>query len=689
MRLAVIARIVSATPLSLRIPALPAIPIAWKTIPDGYLSYLLPLGLSAIALAQLIFSLGDQRGLPGLGVFAILLGICAIALWTAVVGRSAIPGIRPEGTVATSPAPETIKPGSNRLKVAGLVLGAGMSGFLLFRVASGHDNTWDIALWLATIAAFATVFIPGRHWKPGAWNPFGLPRYVWGIARRNWRGMLPLVVILVVYCTLTIPNLTAWRYAALGDEYLFYEHAKSVIENGTTKPFSQNGVYDNNPEFNTLYQAAWMHIFGDDHFGWKITGVASMVLSISGMYALGGLLAGRTAAVAAAGFFAASHYLMGLLNGGYNHLDALPVTVFALTMFVLGVRRKNPLLLFLAGAAAGLGFYFHYAARIVGPVMLLAAAVSVRPREYVQLWPVLFGGLVTAWPTFLIAQEAILTKMFAQTVAGYSEAVAGPVGERVLSNVKLNLPAFHFNGASHTYVSGPLLDPLTGALAATGVGIAIGTLRGLAARICLIWLGLAFVATGLTSPYPTTAITRLFPLVPPLALLAGMTITVGHALATRLLPRLPGDSFRFAAPIVLVAALASVFWLNQDRALFSTYEKFHYTREALATGAFRSPHCNSQLDRTVFVGTHPESTLSKAINSYDPGGPEVNVIPFEEFDVGDSLPNPACVIIHNTGANEAFRVMAELQRRYPAGTFYTYTTPSRKSSVEYFHIPQT
>ena len=219
---------------------------------------------------------------------------------------------------------------------------------------------------------------------------------------------------------------------------------------GTTNPFGQNGVYDNNPEFNTLYKAGWMALFGDGHFGWKMTGVASMILAIWGMYVLGGLLGGRSTAIAAAGFSAASHYLFGLLNGGYNHLDALPVTIWTMVAFVLGLKKRDPWFLFLAGIGVGIGFYFHYSARIVGPVMLLVAMVSVSPREYLRLWPVIAGFLLAAWPTLLIARAEILTKMLAQTAAGYSEVVVGSVSERLISNVKLNLSAFHFNhGFAH------------------------------------------------------------------------------------------------------------------------------------------------------------------------------------------------------------------------------------------------
>ena len=662
--------------------------IARDWVPRAYWPYLPACGLLAIVLAQLIFNLADVRGLPASGAFALLVGIGTIAVWALLVGEPALPkeqgNIRAWSESSRQPR-EQSRPG---WRLAWLVGGIVLLLFLLVRVLGGQGAAWDIPLWFGTMGAFAAMFLPNRWLPDFRAGMSAVSARLVDAGKRHWRKVIPLLAIIVVYCALTVPNLTAWRYAALGDEYLFYEHARSTLEMGSAEPFSQNGVYNNNPEFNTIYKSVWMRVFGDDHLGWKATGVVSMIMALSGMYVLGWLLGGRAVAVASVAFLASSHYLMGLLHGGYNHLDALPVTLWGLALFVLGMRRKNALFLFLAGVAVGLGFYFHYSARIMGPVMLGAAMLSVHPRDYRRLWPMVPGFLLAAWPTLWLAQEEILTKMFAQTVGGYSDVVAGPAGERLTSNLKLNLPSFFFNEASHTYVSGPLLDPITGALAAAGIGLAVGSAGRLAANLCLVWLAVGFVATGLISPYPTTAITRLFPLVPPLALLAGMAAANLPALAQGWRPRVPARAAKIAAPSLLVVLLAAVFWFNTDRAISGTHKVFHYTPESLAIGASRSEHCGSQPEQTLFVGDAPDSTLAKAISSYDPDAPGHNVLSYDQFDLAGLRPNTVCVVFHNPDTREARRAMVQLQDRYPAGTFYTFTTPSRKNSVEFFRLPQ-
>lgn len=658
---------------------------AW--IPAGYRPYLLLFGLAAAALALLTFNLAAGPGLPWPGVWTALVAIAVIAAWRSAADVSLAPVAEtrpawPRFRIGRADAPEGHIP-----RTLFLATGAILILVLLIRVAAGLGAIWDIALWLASVAAFATVFV--RIPNPDAVRSWlaGLAARLIAAARRRAWSMLPLLVIIVVYCAVSVPNLTAWRYAAIGDEYLFYEHAVRALESGAANPFSQDGVYHHHPAFNTIYKAILMGVFGDDHFGWKMTGIVSMVLSIGGMYVLGGLLGGRMAAIGAAGLFAASHYLLGLVHAGDNRPDAFPVMIWGLAAFAAGIQRRSPLLLYLAGASVGLGFYFHYSARIIGPVMLVTALFAVSHRDYLKLWPVWFGFALTAWPTLLLAREEIITRMLGQSVGGYSDVVTGSVSARMLSNLELNLPAFFYNETSHTYVGGALLDPVTGALALVGIALAVGALTRLGSQLCLVWILVAFAATGLIAPYPSTAVTRLFPLVAPLALLGGIAIAQLHELASVWKPRLPERAVRFAAPVALAALLVAALALNVQRSVWATHDSFHYTVEALAVAALRSEQCGNRVDSTMFVGTHPESTLGKAINSYDPVGAEARLVQYREL-TADSLPTaPACIVFANVNTREAQRAIRELKEWFPSGTLYTVTTPSEKTRVEYFHMP--
>ena len=661
----------------------------------------------AIALAQLSFGLSSSTTLPAAGVVSIVLGVALIAAYASLVNHRTpsekAPNSQSQNTAGIPPtqkyrealasAVEALR--NNEVRWAGPVVGIVLLPVLLFRVWGDRGDTWDLLIWCATIVAFGVFFAPSgfgpAHDKLGdaggwirGWLRQRSQRFAVA-ARRRSGDLLPLLTILLVYCVIAMPNLTAWRYSALGDEYLFYQHASQVLEDGIFHPFSQEGVHGHHPQLNTIYKAAIMWLFGDGHFGWKMSGVVSMSLATAGIYVLGYLLYSRSAAVLAAGLFAASHYLLGLANAGSSHIDALPPTVWALAFFIMGLRSKNPVWLYIAGVVVGLGFYFHYSARITGVVLLITALAAVKPRQLLAFWPVILGFMLTAWPTVLVAPADIVAKMLAQSVGGYSEAVSGPVAQRLFNNLAINLPAFHFNQDSHSYVGGPLLDPVTGTLAAVGLGISIGTAGRLASIVPLVWILVAFAATGLVSPYPATAITRLFPLVAPLALLAG-------AAAASLLDLLPHrvrtDSLRRLLPVVWAVFLVIVLALNANQSWSATHRDYHYTAEALSVGASRYRHCDNSVDRAMFIGAGPGSTLQSALASYHPESQSHPRRIYPEWPPDAPLPEPTphCVIFVDPNSPNARALQASLKNRYPGGALYVFTTPSGKSRIEYFHL---
>ena len=662
-------------------------------------------GLAAIVIGQLLFSNAGTSGVILPAIVATLLGMALAAAYRAL-SRTSFDS-RPGGESAPSPDdPELFNPADqftvsrltasfrqNDIRLLGPVIGLVLVPVLFLRIWGDQGAGWDIVIWLATVAGFASFFaldatVPPRS-SPQKTVSRALKRFRIAPLRRSiprqrlTRDLLPLLVILAIYCAIAVPNLTAWRYSAIGDEYIFYEHARQILDEGISHPFSQNGVYGSHPHFNTIYQSAVITVFSDGHFGWKMTGVVSILIATSGIYTLGYALANRRTAAVAAALFASSHYLLGLANGGYNHLDALPATIWAGAFFVLGLRRGNSFLLYMAGVAIGSGFYFHYSGRIIGPVILLTVLLAMKPRQILGLWPLAIGFLLTVWPTILVAQEQVLTKMLAQSVGGYSEAVSGPVADRLIHNLLANLPAFHFNASSHTYVGGALLDPVSGALATVGIALAIGSAGRFGSKLMLLWLAIAFAATGLLSPYPTTAITRLFPLVAPLALLAAHA--VDHLLelvATWIGPSMRRHVFLALLLPWLVAALA----LNAHQSWQTTHDAYHYTQEALAIGAWRDRMCGDPAAPTMFVGEQPGSTLDLALSSYGRNQPHGNWLIYPTWPADAPLPSPApaCVVLVHPDDPQSRILVDRLQRRYPNGQLFTFTTPSEKSRVEFF-----
>lgn len=561
----------------------------------------------------------------------------------------------------------------------GILIGVVATAALLIPLGARAASGYLLLPWLVSLAAFAAPFLPQLA-SVGA-----LPR-TW--IREHYGDALIVLALVAVLVGLNIYDLQDWYFWAIGDEFLFFEHAKHITESGITRPFSQEGVYNHHPVMSSVYQAAVMRVFGADYYGWTLSSLLSAALTIPGIYLLGHTLAGRKAACAAAIFFAASHYILAGTHIGNTVLSPLPVAVWSLALFVLGRRNGNPLLLYLAGVVVGLGFYTHYSGRAILPVILLFALTEGSPRRLLSLWPLAFGFALTVAPTFIVEQEQVITRMLGQVVGGYSEVVTGSTGDRILNNIEINLPAFNYNSTVHSYVYGPLLDPVSAALAALGIGFALGHIRVSSIRLLLVWFGVAAFITGVLSPYPHVAITRLTFVVPPLTLLAGVLAgRIGDAIHLRA-NMLGSPLSRLVVPSLFAALLAVVLTLNLWQFRQVTPSVFPNVPEAVAMGAFRSQSCDGDLEGTVFVGrtTGEGSLLWQMISAFHPEEPLPRRMNHDEIAKSGALPGPParCVVFVNPSAPEARTLQEHLARRYPDGRVMSFTNPSETTTVEIF-----
>ncbi len=493
---------------------------------------------------------------------------------------------------------------------------------------------------------------------------------------------------MVGFIAINIYDLRDWYYSAIGDEYLFYEHSRRIIDEGIVRPFSQEGVYNKHPVMNSVFQASVMRVFGADYFGWKFSEVLNAVLTIPAIYLLGYLIGRRPAAVMAATIFACSHYVFAFAHTGYTNLSPLRVATWAIAMFFLGWRNGNPLLLYVAGVIAGLGFYTHYSGRAILPIIVLFSLTMGSPKRLLPLWPLALGFALTVAPTFLLEQEGVLTRMFGQVVGGYTEAVTGSAGQRIVDNAVLNLPAFSYSSTVHTYVYGPLMDPVSGLLAVLGIAFALGHVKEPSCRLLLLWFAVSMFMTGILSPYPHVAVKRLMFTVPPLALLAGLLVgRLWHGIPVQRLNMSP-NLRSMAGAAFLAAVLPMILALNLWQFWHVTPSVFPHPQEAVALGAYHSNICGSDVQQTLFVGNAvgDGSLMQQIMASMDPEGPQPPGIDHADISQGTELPEPVpgCIVFINPGALEASMLQEELAQRYPDGQLVTFTNQSGTTTVEVF-----
>ncbi len=649
-------------------------------------AHLLASGAVAVVLAQLglYFSVEPNAGAPLGHLLLLALGVLLFALGSLGVWLNRTPDAGKSGKEAL-PRELQIRGDYSRssFRIASLFLGTALTIVLWILLGAGSESGNAIFIWIASLMGFGFMLSPqivNVNFRPLA------PLNEW--LQRNRSDLLIVALLVATFLALNIYDLQHWYYSAIGDEYLFYEHAKLIIEEGVVRPFSQEGVYDKHPVLNSVFQAAVMRVVGADYFGWTFSEVLNAALTIPAVYVLGRVLGGRLTAICATAIFAFSHYIFAFSHTGYTSLSALPVAAWAMVLFVFGWRTQNPLLLYAAGLLAGFGFYTHYSGRAIMPIVLLSALALGGPRRLSSLWPLAFGFALTVAPTFIVEQEHVFTRMFGQVVGGYPEAVTGSTWQRLLDNIELNLPAFNYNASVHTYVYGPLFDPISASLAALGIAFALGHIGNPANRIILIWFGIAFIMTGVLSPYPHVAITRLLFAVPPLALLAGLLAGRMSNASLGVWTRLIRISRQAAIFVGVGGILSLILLLNLWQFWHVTPSVFPHSQEAVALGAFRSDDCGEDAIGTVFASqaTGEGTLMLQVLGAFYPNGPIPRQIDHHLLSDKTALPEPPlrCVIFLYPGAPEAVELQDELARRYPEGRFSTFFNPSGITSVEVF-----
>lgn len=604
--------------------------------------------------------------------------------------------LRTNPLTVSSPRILRFNRGGARTMVVGL--GAFAFAFLSLRLMGGSTSSSDIWIWLIATVGIGALFAPS------------IPRMALGV-RKTWRAVktIDIVVVLVLVAIvigINAPDLTDWYYAAIGDEFGFYDLSVEIIDRGIENPFSQRGVDDYHPRLGMLMKTTVMQIVGADNFGWKFSSILMYALVVPGIYLAGVLIGGRVAGVVAAVIVAFSHYLGGMAHIGYDHIDSLLPTVWAVAFFLLAIRTRSPLLFFAAGFLAGVCIYTNVAARIVAPIIAMFAIwwfVFKQDRNVVK-WaiPCLIGALVAAGPILLIDGTDLIDQMFGRVLGGQSEPSNLDLYDRILRNFELNLFAFNYNEHSSHFVSGTLMDPLTAAMAVMATGFAFGRLRDPASAFLLIWLALAFGATGAISPYDWhTATTRLFPMVLPFSLLIGVFVSrFIWPIDLRILKSGNEGIFHSKLTVIIVLLAVGLFTLsaNYQRAKVETPSVFHNSPIAVSIGAISSEHCAHLPLERIAVVSNGEHLIRKILNSYErgsaavyrqdtalqPGSPLLmnnRQALNRGFDPTDQF---GCIIFTHPYEQEQSQLLNDLRTVYPRGVVTPFSDHSGKSTVSIF-----
>ncbi len=637
---------------------------------------LLVVGVLLAVMAQRSFASQNPAPFPPLsGVIVLSLGVVIFALGSFAHGR----GDSASTVWRFAARSATISLSRNTIRLFGI--GTVAMASMVLRISRESTSGWDLLLWALTVLVFVIPLLQ-----------LARPRLP-AIERGRYIDILIVAVLVASFVVLNAHDLEDRYYSAIGDEYAFYLSAKDIIEDGVWRPFRQDGVYGNHPVMSNVYQSVVMRLFGTDYFGWTFSSILSAALTIPGIFVLGYMAGGRKVAVASAVVFTFSHYLFAFAHIGYNQLDSFPITVWAIVLYLLGTHRGSLLLLLFAGLVTGLSLYFHFTARLVIPILFLFTITVERRKWYLLLLgPFGIGFALAALPAVVENRGDLFLGMLPAFVDSYAGADIferlqrlGEPFEHLRRNLLRSLLAFNYNANVSHYVSGPLLDPVSAILAALGIGLAMSRLRQPLTRLILIWFLVTVTLLGVLSPYPGVSITRMYFVVPPTALLAGMSAGIIIDALSKL--RFYEKIKPFPTIVILATMAALVIAWNVRQFWFVTPSVFGISPVAVAMDALQSDVCDGGTRRAVIVSRDTAFPLL-VLESYYPDGPLPKLVNYDQLAEWRLPPETdmRCVIFLNPNDDREKAAIQRLELGHVRGRVVNFTDRSQRSSVAVFSL---
>lgn len=401
--------------------------------------------------------------------------------------------------------------------------------------------------------------------------------------------MLFLIAISGIFLTLNLSNLKSWYFSAVGDEYAFFSMAQGIAK-GENLPriFSQRGVYDVIPVFSSYYQAFWMKILGINVFGWKASHVILVACTIPALYFLTKKLLNKTIALFTTSFYSSSHVIWAYTHTGYSNIESIFPFIFSLVMFAYDKY-------FLAGIFAGLAFYTYFISRITFVIILLWIWIYRKVLNIKKVLTQFFLGFsILVIPFFLVNRKVFFYDMFVRSVIAQNDPTYyGPKYKFIFDNLVRNGIAFWTNTKNMCYVSGSILDHLSGLLLIVGLLVLIK--KSLCKDIPYMVIGIVSIVSFLTlavfSPYGYVVISRQFFIIPSFAILAGIGIELIISLIKNL---------RIKTTFIFLTILC-VFLLNCYRFFVQTPKILQLTPEALVMKELLSKKCSGKTN--IIVGS--------------------------------------------------------------------------------------
>ena len=349
---------------------------------------------------------------------------------------------------------------------------------------------------------------------------------------RYRRKTNPILWVFLLAQVLYSWKVGSWSYSIIGDEYNFFSYGRDILLNQNRQFifshfFNGQAVYGNHPYFSSLIQAASMWLLGVDNFGWRFSSIYLSAASILLFYGfLRTFLAERVAFVTAL-LLACSHYLINFGKIGYNNLQALFVMAFVLWLAARAIQTRRLMDYTFLGLAIGLCFYVYPAALYIVPLPFLLLLFFDPPKNRlgIQRWMLTLAGIGLLLVPLFFQPDYWVTKLTG-TLFNQPEMLDpnNLIFHFVSNLIYAPLTYLYIPNETHFVVSS-YIDPISGIFLPLGLALTMGMLRrNKFSRFALLAWVFLVIAAGVTHDRMTPSTTRMFILLPFLALFTTLGI---------------------------------------------------------------------------------------------------------------------------------------------------------------------
>ena len=616
-------------------------------LPSHWRLVVAAIGIGLAALGQVVITSGRVFDWPLLtpladAVFdmhrqptAILIGVLLLVAGGVVFAASVSPERRTDDLAGARPGLKALVGQTRRWRLfaAIIALGVAISAVLWLKLALGSYSDVYPFWWAFGIAVAAGAFLY-------------LDRSS-GVDLRPRIGLLEVAFVALAtgaFILLNLIDLRSWYYSVIGDEYRIFRETSPIARGVSLNFFSLQGEYGILPVAEGYYRAIVMKIFGIDYFGWKLGTTIAGAVVIPPLYLLVRTLFNVRTAVAAVGLLVAAQVMLAYSHAGYDALFAIFPTVLTFALFFPGMKRGSALLIFAAGAAAGLGFYTFYPGRLILPVLLLVLFLYRNRVDLKRDLPILlFGFALVVTPMIVVNNTDIITFMRDQSLFNYDPTIVPDPWDRIKDNIFRNPLAFNYNENEQHFISGSLLEPITAVLAVLGLAYALRRFRRPAFTFLLIWFGIAMAASGIASPHGFTPMIRMSYLIPIVVVFGAIALAKGYEIAQGMIGN---NALRTAVPALAMAiVLVAVVGSNLYRFWEVTPENFPNTPGAVAMKALLSDECRQGSGQRLVVTPGALSgSLALAITTRDWSGTPPVMLTYDEIDRVQEFSPMSCVV---------------------------------------------